>query len=160
MKSTFIYQTPLGKICLSENGTSLTELAFVSEQENICIDMQNETSLLKKAYQQLMEYFEGERKVFSIPLEPKGTLFQQKVWYALRMIPYGETRSYKDIARLIGSSKACRAVGMANHRNPIAIMIPCHRVIGKNGSLTGYAGGIHYKQYLLDLERKKSDENN
>ena len=156
LKSTFIYKTPLGKVYISENGKSLTALAFLTDDENICMDFLNETYLLKEAYTQLIEYFNGTRKQFSIPLEPEGTVFQQKVWQALLEIPYGETRSYQDIATYIGNPKACRAIGMANHRNPIGIMIPCHRVIGKNGSLTGYAGGIHYKKYLLDLEMEKS----
>lgn len=103
---------------------------------------------------QLREYFEGERKVFDLPLKISGTPFQEMVWGELLKIPYGETRSYKDIATSIGNPKASRAVGMANNRNKIAIIIPCHRVIGANGSLTGYAGGLDIKEKLLLLEKK------
>lgn len=111
------------------------------------------TPLLDRALHQLEEYFMGNRKEFDLPLELKGTLFQQNVWNALLTIPYGETRSYKDIAIQIRNEKACRAVGMANHKNPIGIIIPCHRVVGAGGSLTGYAGGLEKKQYLLELEQ-------
>jgi len=102
---------------------------------------------------QLDEYFDGKRQTFSLNLAPQGTPFQRQVWDALLQIPYGVTRSYQDIARAIGNPKAVRAVGGSNARNPIAIVIPCHRVIGANGKLTGYAGGLKYKRALLDLER-------
>lgn len=108
--------------------------------------------LLKKAVKQLDEYFAGKRKKFDLPLSMKGTEFQQKVWEALRAIPYGETRSYGDIAKAIGKPKAARAVGMANNRNPVSIIVPCHRVIGANGSLVGYGGGLKAKEFLLKLE--------
>jgi methylated-DNA-[protein]-cysteine S-methyltransferase len=113
-----------------------------------------ETPLLKKAAQELQEYFIGKRKRFDLPLSPQGTDFQQKVWKALQDIPYGAVCSYKDIARAIGNEKACRAVGGANNKNPISIIIPCHRVIGANGSLVGYGGGIEIKKQLLALEQK------
>ena len=109
---------------------------------------------LEEAKQQLAEYFAGQRQAFDLPLRMQGTPFQQKVWAALREIPYGETRSYGQIAAQVGNPKAGRAVGMANNRNPIAIIVPCHRVIGANGSLTGYAGGLSVKQELLALERR------
>ncbi|MBQ4132956.1 MAG: methylated-DNA--[Desulfovibrionaceae bacterium] len=109
--------------------------------------------LLKSAAAQLEEYFTGRRRQFDLPLNPRGSNFQQRVWRALQNIPYGETRSYRDIAEAAGAPGAFRAVGMANHKNPIAIIIPCHRVIGADGSLTGYAGGLEYKQALLNLER-------
>ena len=99
-----------------------------------------------------MEYFEAKRKYFELPLKPKGTPFQQAVWNALSQIPYGKTKSYREIAEMTGSPKACRAVGMANHCNPIMIIIPCHRVIGANGALTGYAYGVEMKKQLLLLE--------
>ena len=114
-----------------------------------------ETPLIQKAAKQIEEYFAGKRKKFSLPIVMHGTEFQMDVWRALQSIPYGETRSYKDIAVQIGRPKAVRAVGMANHRNPISIIVPCHRVIGHNGSLTGYGGGLPLKQYLLELERGK-----
>jgi methylated-DNA-[protein]-cysteine S-methyltransferase len=113
-----------------------------------------ETPLIKKAAAQLAEYFDGRRRVFDLPLALRGTDFQLSVWKALQGIPAGVTRSYKEVAALIGKPKAYRAVGMANNCNPIAIIIPCHRVIGEDGSLTGYAGGLHVKQYLLDLEKR------
>ena len=98
----------------------------------------------------------GRRREFQLPLAPKGTEFQQKVWKALLDIPYGETRSYGEIARAIGNPKASRAVGMANNRNPIAIIIPCHRVIGSTGKLVGYGGGLDKKEFLLNLERQNA----
>lgn len=113
------------------------------------------TPLLLKTKKQLEEYFGGKRKIFDLPLRPMGTPFQQTVWKALQTIPYGETRTYQDIAIQIGNEKACRAVGMANNKNPIGIVIPCHRVIGKNGGLTGYAGGLDKKEYLLKVEKGK-----
>ena len=101
---------------------------------------------------QVEEYLSGERRVFDLPLKPEGTEFQRKVWNALLTIPYGETKSYKDIAVQIENPKGCRAVGMANNRNPIPIIIPCHRVIGANGSMVGYGGGLDIKVKLLELE--------
>lgn len=110
------------------------------------------TKLSDRAYEQLLEYFDGKRQIFELPLELRGTDFQMLVWRELQKIPYGETRSYKDIAAAIGNPKACRAVGMANHNNPIGIIVPCHRVIGADGSMVGYAGGINIKRALLELE--------
>jgi methylated-DNA-[protein]-cysteine S-methyltransferase len=106
----------------------------------------------QEAKKQLEEYFAGKRKDFDLPLQPVGTDFQQAVWMALRQIPYGHTASYADIAQAVGSPKAARATGQANNRNPIAIIVPCHRVIGRNGKLTGYAGGLDKKEFLLALE--------
>lgn len=113
---------------------------------------QDASPLLDAAEAQLREYFAGARRTFDLPLAPHGTEFQQRVWAALRAIPYGETRTYGELAAAIGSPNASRAVGMANHRNPIPIIIPCHRVIGANGTLTGYAGGLEIKRKLLALE--------
>lgn len=104
--------------------------------------------------EQLRQYFAGSRKGFTVKLRLEGTEFQKRVWQALLSIPYGETRSYKDIAIQIGKPQACRAVGGAIHNNPIGIIVPCHRVIGADGSLTGYAGGLHYKEFLLKLEQR------
>ena len=112
-----------------------------------------ETPLIRKAAAQIGEYFAGKRKKFSLPLAVSGTDFQTDVWQALYSIPWGETRSYKDIAAQIGRPKAVRAVGMANNRNPISIIIPCHRVIGSSGDLVGYGGGLPLKKRLLDLEK-------
>ena len=110
--------------------------------------------LLRQAAEQLDQYFAGSRRAFDLPLAPRGTPFQQGVWAALRAIPYGETRTYREIAGQVGNPKACRAVGMANHCNPLAIVVPCHRVVGTDGRLTGYAGGLDIKQLLLDLEAR------
>ncbi len=109
-------------------------------------------AVMEEMYRQLNEYLEGKRRIFDISMKPKGTIFQQKVWKALCEIPYGETRSYKEIAIAVGSPKAYRAVGMANHVNPIIIAIPCHRVTAANGKLGGYGQGIEMKIHLLELE--------
>jgi len=111
-----------------------------------------ETPLIKKAAAQIEEYLAGTRKQFSLPLAMHGTEFQMAVWQALQRIPYGETRSYKEIAVMIGKPQAARAVGMANNRNPISIIVPCHRVIGHDGSLVGYGSGIPLKKFFLELE--------
>ena len=116
------------------------------------------TELLKEAANQLMEYFQGKRKEFTLPLDPQGTEFQKKIWAALRTIPYGQTRSYGEVAAQVGNPKAARAVGGANNKNPIMIFIPCHRVVGADGSLTGFACGIEVKKYMLDLERREAAE--
>ena len=110
-------------------------------------------SFAKNVFIQLGEYFMGQRTFFDIPLKPVGTPFQLRVWEALTKIPYGQTCSYKDVACSVNNPKACRAVGMANNKNPIAIVVPCHRVIGANGKLVGYAGGVFIKSTLLDLEK-------
>lgn len=147
--------TPVGPLCLVEKKESLIALTFGDE----CIYPASQpasTSLLLETVQQLKEYFEGLRRSFTIPLSPEGTPFQQRVWEQLLRIPYGETRSYGQVALMVGSPKAVRAVGMANHRNPISILIPCHRVIGAKGALTGYGGGLEKKQWLLELEQQNT----
>ncbi|WP_019230401.1 methylated-DNA--[protein]-cysteine S-methyltransferase [Sedimentibacter sp. B4] len=153
MKNVFVFQTKIGLVAIEDNGTEITDVNVISENQSIEV---NETNLLKNAALQLNEYFEGKRNSFDLPLNPKGTEFQKKVWAALCDIPYGETRSYKQIAEYIGNPKACRAVGMANNKNPIMIFIPCHRVVGSDGSLTGYAGGLDMKEKLLSLEKGKA----
>lgn len=147
-------QTPIGELELVEDGTGICELNFghSGKQEEI---PEAETELLKAAKRQLTEYFSGKRTQFDLPLSYSGTPFQIRDWEALRTIPYGETRSYGEIARQIGCPNGSRAVGMANRANPIAIIIPCHRVIGANGKLVGYAGknkALDIKAYLLKLE--------
>lgn len=132
---------------LVQEGEALTRLDF-----DVPSQPEEATPLLLEACRQLREYFAGERKAFALPLAPAGTAFQKKVWAALREIPWGETRSYGDIARAIGKPTASRAVGMANGRNPLPVFIPCHRVIGTNGSITGYSGGLEKKRFLLRLE--------
>lgn len=113
-----------------------------------------ETSLILDAKTQLEEYLAGERKIFNLPLSPKGTSFQQSVWKELSRIEYGKRVSYKEIGSSIGNPNGARAVGNANNKNPIMIVIPCHRVVGSNGNLVGYAGGLELKEYLLELEGK------
>ena len=115
--------------------------------------------MTRRAVKELEEYFQGKRKEFTVPCGPEGTDFQKRVWEAHTRIPYGVTRTYKEIAVEIGNSRASRAVGMANHKNPVPIIIPCHRVVGSDGRLTGYAGGLGVKEFLLNLERENCDEN-
>lgn len=153
MKNIFYYNTKIGIIGIEENGTAITKLDFINKDVQEEILEKNETELLRETIKQLKEYLDGKRTLFDLPLEPKGTEFQKKVWNALKEIPYGETRSYGEIAKIIGNEKAARAVGMANNKNPIAIIVPCHRVIGANGKLVGYAGGLDLKEKLLDLEK-------
>ena len=156
MKNVFFYDYPvIGGIGIAENNGAISHVVFRGDAKK---DFNGytaaETPLIKKSAAQLAEYFAGKRKKFDLPLAPSGTEFQRSVWSALQTIPFGETRSYGDIAAQIGNPKACRAVGMANNRNPIAVIIPCHRVIGSDGSLTGYGGGLDVKQYLLGLEKR------
>ncbi|MGB4406705.1 MAG: methylated-DNA--[protein]-cysteine S-methyltransferase [Sphaerochaeta sp.] len=146
------YESPFGPITLQSDGKSLTALNFgLLEQDILGFPL---LDIFAWTGQELDEYFSGARKTFSVPLETRGTPFQKQVWDALLEIPYGETRSYEDMAIQIGNPKACRAIGMANNRNKIGIIIPCHRVIGKNGSLVGYAGGLDKKIGLLEMEGK------
>ncbi|MBN7773315.1 methylated-DNA--[protein]-cysteine S-methyltransferase [Clostridium aminobutyricum] len=151
MKNLFYYETIVGTIGIAEENGFLTDLFFGEENapEN---SVQKESPLLKEAVRQLKEYFTGSRKNFDLPLAPQGTDFQKRDWKALQEIPYGATVSYLDIAQKIGCPKGARAVGLANNRNPISIIIPCHRVIGKNGKLVGYGGGVDKKIKLLELE--------
>lgn len=153
MKNTYFYPTPLGKIAICDNGKEITHLTLADTMD-FSTFTNKETPLIKEAYKQLCEYFEGKRLSFDLPLAPNGTNFQNQVWNALMQVPYGETRSYKDIALAVNSPKGYRAVGMANNKNPIMIVIPCHRVIGANGKLIGYAGGLNIKEFLLNLENK------
>lgn len=146
--------TPLGEMTALEENGALTRLDF-GKNAPAGAEYQ-ETELLKEVHKQITEYFSGTRHEFALPLAPHGTAFQRKVWDALTAIPYGQTRSYRDIAIQADSPKATRAVGGANHRNPISIIVPCHRVIGANGSLTGYGGGLDKKEALLALERGES----
>ena len=148
-----IIDSPVGKLRLVAEDGFLTELRFGGEPAVFNGDSEND-SLLDETECQLKEYFRGERKCFDLPLRLKGTEFQRRDWAALQEIPYGETVSYGEIARRIGNPKASRAVGMANHNNPISIIVPCHRVVGKDGKLTGYGGGLDIKKQLLELEQK------
>ena len=145
----YSYETKLGSVTfVEEDGTLLA----ISTRRTFTATVM-ETPLIKEAYRQISEYLIGERKSFDLPFKLTGTDFQNRVWKALCEIPYGETRSYKQIAEAIGNPKAVRAVGMANNRNPLLVLVPCHRVIGCNGQLVGYAAGLEKKQFLLDLEK-------
>lgn len=155
MGNVFYYETKLGTIGIAEADSKITHLFFRGEKFPENEYAKNETPVLAEAGKQLKEYLDGTRREFDLPLAPSGTEFMRRVWKALQEIPYGETRSYKEIAAAAGNSKACRAVGMANNRNPIAIVIPCHRVIGANGDLIGYGGGLDKKSFLLDLEKSR-----
>lgn len=146
------FASPLGRITIVQNDDAITHL-HIGEMPVLPADAEEQaTPLLQEACRQLSEYFAGTRQTFSLPLAPAGTDFQKKAWRALCNIPYGQTRTYKDMAIAIGCPKGFRAVGLANNKNPIAILIPCHRVIGANGKLVGYAGGLHLKKFLLELE--------
>ena len=147
----YTYETEIGNIVIVSDGASIKVVKFGSTVGIGCKKASN--ALTDQAARQLDEYLSEKRKCFDVPLSPCGTAFQRSVWNALLSIPYGETRSYKQVAQMIGNPKACRAVGMANNRNPIIIMIPCHRVIGSDGSLVGYGGGLDIKKKLLALER-------
>ena len=153
MKKVWFYDFPIGKVGIAEENGCITDLFFERTQAPEEWTRE-ESGLIKRAAGQLREYFAGTRREFDLPLAPAGTGFQLRDWEALRGIPYGETCSYKEIAAAIGNPKACRAVGMANNRNPISIFIPCHRVVGADGKLVGYGGGLDAKRYLLELEQK------
>lgn len=146
MTYTGTYQTPIGSLSISETEGKISEISFQSASQN------HETPLIKEAHRQISQYFAGQRQEFDLPLLIKGTPFQEKVWHELQKIPFGQTISYQELAIRAGNPKACRAVGGANNKNNIAIVIPCHRVIGKSGKLTGYAGGLKTKEFLLTLE--------
>lgn len=147
-----IYHSPFGDMELSYEEGGVISLRMAEEGTK----GEAPEGLALKVFRELDEYFQGRRKTFDFPCRTQGTAFQEKVWAALREIPYGETRSYRDIAEAIGHPKAYRAVGMANNANPLFIIIPCHRVIGADGSLTGYGGGLPMKKALLMLEKKHS----
>ena len=142
------FESPIGTLYIGEEKGYIVYLSK-TEPQNAQKGM---SILLLTATSMLREYFAGRRKDFPLPLKAEGTEFQQSVWRTLLKIPYGETRSYKQVAEMAGNEKACRAVGMANHNNPIMILIPCHRVIGSDGSMTGFGTGISDKEYLLKLE--------
>lgn len=158
-QSYYQYDSPIGKLCFSDNGRALTRLFVVKKEETFEYQLgygsqasYRETSLIKGAHQQLEDYLAGQRTDFQVPLEPVGSVFQKKVWQALTAIPYGQTRTYREVAEAVGQPTAARAVGGANHRNPILILIPCHRVIGANGQLVGFAAGLDIKKRLLAIE--------
>lgn len=144
------WNTSWGFIYINSDGTHIKEVTF--DAEDVDAIEKDSSPLSRKAAIQLEEYFQGKRCHFSLPLDPHGTEFQRKVWEETRNIAYGRTKTYGEIARAIGNPRASRAVGQALHRNPLLILVPCHRVIGKDGSLTGFGGGLHLKKKLLCLE--------
>lgn len=147
MEHRLCFLSPAGPLTLVERDGALVGLRFEAEE-----DTDPSPLLLLRAREELEEYFAGRRREFDLPLSPHGTPFQRQVWQALRTIPYGSTCTYGQLAAAVGNPRAARAVGMANHRNPLPILIPCHRVIGSTGSLTGYAGGVERKRLLLSIE--------
>jgi len=148
---------PICEIGIAENNNKITNVFFKKQTKELKNATEKETEMIKTASIQLNEYFNGKRKEFNLPIYLCGTEFQNKVWNFLKTIPYGKTASYKEVAEKIGKNKAYRAVGNANNHNPIAIIIPCHRIIGSNGKMTGYAGGIDIKEKLLKLEKYYKD---
>ncbi|NRF13615.1 methylated-DNA--[protein]-cysteine S-methyltransferase [Vibrio coralliilyticus] len=153
-KSYTTFKTPLGQMTIQANEQGLLGAWFETQttQPEVLGKNDKEHPILIKAIKQLDEYFSGSRKEFDLPLAAEGTVFQQQVWKALTTIPFGETWSYQQLADAIGNPKAVRAVGLANGKNPISVIVPCHRVIGKSGKLTGYAGGLERKAALLKIE--------
>jgi len=157
--STIKYVSPVGDILLSATGGAITQLYFVggrttpeSLKETPAVD--DDTEVLELLVKELDAYFAGKLKEFTVPVNPSGTAFRKIVWEALQTIPYGQTISYKQLAERINNPSAIRAVGGANHNNPISIIIPCHRVIGADGKLVGYGGGLGVKEFLLEFEKK------
>jgi len=150
------FENPVCEITITGNKSGISSIQLNrnkgGKNYNIPADWKRDNKYFANAVKQIKEYFAGERFLFDIKLNLQGTDFQKRVWHQLLKIPFGETRSYKDIASAIGLPKASRAVGAANGKNPISIIVPCHRVIGSNGKLTGYAGGLKTKRYLLELE--------
>lgn len=158
MENSYSFQSPIGFLTICEQDNQLTRLYLDNQDRGISQsrNFEHHSDLLHEVYHQLNEYFAGKRKIFDLPVDGKGTAFQKAVWRELQKIPYGETRSYEDIAVAIGNKKAVRAIGQANGRNPIMIVVPCHRVIRKNGDISGFACGVETKRYLLNLERENS----
>ncbi len=154
---TILPESPVGPLRLSGDDLGLQRLEFSLRADCACFaalppDWPESVSVFRDAIRQLQLYFSGRLKQFTLPLSPAGTAFQQKVWRQLQQVPWGVTASYADVARAIGQPAACRAVGLANSRNPLPILIPCHRIIGRQRSLTGYNGGLERKRVLLTLE--------
>lgn len=150
MINTQIFESPVGRLLIAAAGNAITGISICNEKH-----CETPSDLTEEAVRQLSEYFKGKRKVFSLPLAPNGTPFQKKVWNEFMKIPYGKTCSYKDIAEKVGGKGYSRAVGQAANKNPILIVIPCHRIVGANGKLTGFACGLNIKKNLLTAEEKK-----
>lgn len=152
MSKTVLYRKyPIGELAIVEDGGGISDL-FLRKSREAVDAREGMTPVLERAAAELDEYFAGKRKTFTVPLALHGTSFQKSVWQALREIPYGQTRSYGEIARAVGSPKGFRAVGLACNRNPVLLMVPCHRVVGRDGGLTGFACGLAAKRFLLELE--------
>lgn len=163
LKQSYTFRSPIGILTISEVDGYLTDLSLETKK-GVCLSekqseqpCQRHSDVLYETYCQLQEYFAGNRKDFTIPIRTEGTEFQKQVWEELRKISYGETKSYAEIAAGIGNPRAVRAVGQANHRNPILIIVPCHRVIHKNGDISGFGCGDDVKRYLLELERGRRE---
>jgi methylated-DNA-[protein]-cysteine S-methyltransferase len=154
-----LMDSPVGRLTLVGSDAGLAGVLWENDRParvRLTIDVKDDRHpVLVETERQLLEYFDGRRTSFALPLDPAGTTFQQQVWKALLSIPFGETRSYAEIARQVGKPRAMRAVGAANGRNPLSIVAPCHRVIGSNGALTGFAGGLETKKYLLSMENAR-----
>lgn len=150
MENFAVYPFPFGFLKIGHDNNRV----FLLQVQKHCDQVGQKTPFTEKVFQEITEYLLGNRKSFTFSYELQGTPFQKQVWEELLRIPYGETRSYKDIAIAIGNEKACRAVGLANNKNPLIILVPCHRVIGSDGKLVGYGGGLDMKERLLQLERE------
>lgn len=158
---TIVIDSPIGSLTLASSGDALTRVQFQTSKGDGTklevggqkLEVTGADDVLRETTRELKAYFAGKLQVFSVPVDPRGTAFQRRVWSALCEIPFGDTCSYADLARTIDRPSAVRAVGAANGQNPIPIVIPCHRVIGSNGSLVGFGGGLAVKRFLLDLER-------
>ncbi len=150
-------ESPVGELTLVAHEKALMAVLWPDDKPGRVklaqMNPDHEHPIFLETKKQLAEYFKGQRRIFSIPLQPEGTEFQKKVWRALQDIPYGSTLSYRQLAEIVGNPKSCRAVGSANGKNPLSIVIPCHRVIGSNGKLSGFAGGLTAKEYLIALEK-------
>lgn len=151
-----IHDSPVGPLTLHSDGAALTGVEFDNPKHPLAPSPPGEDDVLAEARRQLDAYFAGRLRAFSLPTRAKGTAFQQRVWAELAKIPFGVTRSYGALAAAIGNPNASRAVGLANGRNPISIVVPCHRVIGANGALTGFGGGVDRKHFLLELEQRQA----
>ncbi len=155
MKTAFL-NTPIGNLEITGNDEGIVSIAFTDATEIVSSDIPN---CLKDCVRQLQEYFSGQRNTFSLVLQPTGTNFQKKVWNSIQNIPFGKTTSYKEQSSVLDTTKAIRAIANANAKNPLLIVIPCHRIIGSNGELTGYSGGRYRKKWLLDYESKNKQYN-
>lgn len=160
MNEKIYFSSPIGTLEIQGNNNGVECISFTEEESTISSPENIKNPELKRCYSQLKEYFEGERKEFDLKLCPEGTDFQNKVWKLLQQIPFGRTMSYNKLAHIYGNPKSIRAIANANSKNKIAIIIPCHRVIGSDSSLTGYAGGLHRKKWLLEFETSYGNQMN